>query len=158
MRSNLLETMIGAVVLLTAGYFLIFAYQTSGIRGATNGYELIAKFDRVDGLTVGSDVRLSGIKVGTIIAQTIDPQSFQAVVRLAVDGKIKLPEDTAARITAEGLLGSNYLSLEPGGSEKLLESGSEIRLTQGAVNFLDLIGQAIFSSTGGGKSEPEPAP
>jgi phospholipid/cholesterol/gamma-HCH transport system substrate-binding protein len=151
MRSNLVETLIGTIVVVIAAVFLVFAYSTAGVRTGVGGYELMAKFDRVDGLSVGGDVRLSGIKIGSVVSQDLDPQSYVAVVRLNIDSKIKLPEDTAARIASEGLLGGNYLSLEPGGSEVMLKNGGEIKSTQGAVNLLDLIGQAIFGAAGANK-------
>lgn len=163
MRSNVLETLIGAIVLVAAGYFLVFAYNVTGMGGAANGYVLTAKFDRIDGITVGSDVRLAGVKVGTVSGQRLDPKTFQAVLEMDIDQAIALPDDSAVKIAASGLLGDNYLSLEPGGSANMLASGGEIQFTQGSVNIMDLISQAIFSSAGGGgaaepSSEPKPAP
>lgn len=146
MRHNLVETLMGAVVLVVAFAFLAFAYTNTDIR-AVKGYELKARFDRVDGLTVGSDVRLSGIKVGTVTGQELDPHSYQAVVRFSVDPSVKLPEDTSAKITSEGLLGSNYLALSPGASDVMLEPGEDIAYTQGAVDFLSLISK--FADGGG---------
>jgi phospholipid/cholesterol/gamma-HCH transport system substrate-binding protein len=144
MSGNLVESMIGAVVLLVAGAFLAFAYTSSGAQ-AIHGYELIAKFDRIDGLSPGNDVKLSGIKIGTIIEQSLDPDTFFAVVRMEIDSAIRLPDDSSAKITSEGLLGGNYLALEPGGSDELLEAGDEIYITQGSVDLLGLISQAVFS-------------
>jgi phospholipid/cholesterol/gamma-HCH transport system substrate-binding protein len=155
MGSHFVETLVGTVVVVVAAVFLVFAYSTAGVRTGVGGYELVAKFDRVDGLNIGSDVRLSGIKIGSITRQELDPKSYVAVVHLNVDGTVKLPEDSAARIASEGLLGGNYLSLEPGGSEVMLKAGSEIKFTQGAVNLLDLIGQAIFGAAGGGAKPAE---
>jgi phospholipid/cholesterol/gamma-HCH transport system substrate-binding protein len=153
MQGNVVETLIGAVVLVVAGVFLVFAYSTAGVRGTVQGYELVAKFSRVDGLSVGSDVRVSGIKVGTVTGQTLDPASYYAVVRMTVDKAVPMPEDSSARILSAGLLGASYLALEPGGSAKMLGNGGEIRATQGAVNIMDLIGQAVF---GGAGAKPAP--
>lgn len=150
MGGNLVETLIGAVVLAVAGIFLAFGYSTSAI-STGGGYPLIAKFDRVDGLVVGSDVRMSGIKIGTIISQQLDPATYQAIIKMNIDPKVKLPDDSSAKITSEGLLGKIYLSLEAGGSEDYLKNGQEIRFTQGSIDLMSLIGQAIFSATG--KSE-----
>ncbi|GLQ07049.1 outer membrane lipid asymmetry maintenance protein MlaD [Sneathiella chinensis] len=152
MGNQIVETVIGGVVLAFAAIFLIFAYRTADIGSGGNGVHLTARFDQIDGLNVGSDVRMSGIKVGTVTSQDLDPQTFQAIVGLSVDSAIKLPEDTAAKVASEGLLGGSYLALEPGGADELLESGDEITYTQSAVNLMDLIGQAIFSA-GSGKSE-----
>lgn len=157
MGSHFVETLVGTVVVVVAAVFLVFAYSSVGLRSSVGGYELVAKFDRVDGLNIGSDVRMSGIKVGSITRQELDPKTYVAVVRLTVDGVVKVPEDSAARIASEGLLGGNYLSLEPGGSDVMLKEGSEIKFTQGAVNLLDLIGQAIFGAAGGGAKPAQPA-
>ena len=150
MNGNLVETLIGAVVLAVALFFLAFAYSTAGVGGGLSGYELQARFNRADGLVVGGDVRLSGIKIGTITRQSLDPQTYSAVVSFSVDERYQLPEDSAVKIASEGLLGGNYLSVEPGGSDRMLKAGDEVKFTQGSVNLMDLIGQAIFSATGGG--------
>lgn len=147
MGGNLVETLIGAAVLAVAGIFLAFGYTTSSI-GSDGDFKLIAKFDRIDGLTMGSDVRMSGIKVGTVIAQRLDPATYQAVVEMDIEQGIQLPDDSSAKITSEGLLGATYMSLEAGGSDDMLESGDEIRFTQGSIDLMSLIGQAIFSATG----------
>lgn len=156
MRGNFVETLIGALVVLIAASFLFFAYRSAGV-AKVGGYPVQAKFDRVDGLVVGSDVRLSGIKIGTITAQTLDPDSFRAVVRFDVDSGIKLPDDSSAKIASNGLLGANYLSVEPGGSDTYLQPNGEIKFTQGSINLLDLIAQAIFGATGGKSSATTPA-
>ncbi|RMF07570.1 MAG: outer membrane lipid asymmetry maintenance protein MlaD [Alphaproteobacteria bacterium] len=138
MRHNLVETLMGAVVLAAAGAFIAFAYTNTDMR-AVNGYELTARFDRIDGLPIGADVRLSGIKVGTVVGQELDRDTYYAVVRFTVDNSVRLPEDTIAKITSEGLLGSNYLALDPGVSDVMLEPGDEIVDTQGAIDFLTLL-------------------
>lgn len=147
MGGNIVETLIGAAVLAVAGIFLAFGYSTSSIN-SDGGFRLIAKFDRVDGLTTGSDVRMSGIKIGTVVDQRLDPATYQAVIEMDIDRKVQLPDDSSVKITSEGLLGATYMSLEAGGSEDLLENGSEIRFTQGSIDIMSLIGQAIFSATG----------
>jgi phospholipid/cholesterol/gamma-HCH transport system substrate-binding protein len=161
MRRSVIETIMGAVVLVVAGLFLFFAYSSSNVR-ATDGYELVARFNRVDGLANGSDVRMSGIKVGSVIAQSLDPNTYRAIVRLSLDSSIKLPEDTTARIQSDGLLGNAYMVLEPGGSEEMIPPGGTIAYTQDAVNLVDLLGRFIFSSpasdSGGGPGAAAPAP
>jgi phospholipid/cholesterol/gamma-HCH transport system substrate-binding protein len=159
MSGNLVETLIGAVVLLVAGFFLAFAYTTGGVgSGRVGGYELQARFNRADGLVNGGDVRLSGIKIGTITKQALDPKTFDAIVTFSVDSRYQLPDDSAVKIASEGLLGGNFISVEPGGSEAMLKPGSEVKFTQGSVNLMDLIGQAIFSATGaGGNGKEKPA-
>jgi len=147
MQSNFVETLIGAIVVVIAGVFLFYGYTNSGMRSEA-GYQVTAEFNRVDGLATGSDVRLSGIKVGTVVSQTIDPKNYKAVVTMNLANDVKIPDDSSAKITSEGLLGSNYVALTPGGSEDYLQNGSQIDFTQGSVDLMGLIGQAVFSATG----------
>ncbi|RME62666.1 MAG: outer membrane lipid asymmetry maintenance protein MlaD [Alphaproteobacteria bacterium] len=150
MKSNMVEAMIGAVVLLVAGLFVSYTYARTDI-GRASGYEYIARFNRADGLAVGADVRVSGIKVGTVTRQELDPKTFQALVRFTVAKNIALPADTFVKISSEGLLGGNYLNVEPGGLDEILEPGQEVEFATGSVDLMSLIGQAIFSATDGGK-------
>lgn len=152
MSSNLVESLIGALVLVIAGWFLVFAYErTDG--AVAGGYTLTARFERIDGLGVGADVRLSGIKVGAIVGSELDPQTYQAIVRFSVAENVKLPMDTAAAITSEGLLGGTYLSLRPGGSLENLEPGDEIQETQDAIDLLGLIGKFMYGDSDAKKEE-----
>lgn len=153
MSSNIIETVIGAVVLAFAAIFLVFAYRTADIAPSQGGIELTAAFDNVDGLTIGSDVRMSGIKVGAITSQKLDPKSYRAIVSISLNSGVELPEDSSAKITSSGLLGSNYMALQPGGSEDMLKEGGVISYTQSALNLQDLIGQAIFNSSSGSKKK-----
>ena len=154
MSRNIVETLLGAVVLAVALGFLAWAYGRSDA-GDPGGYTLRAKFDRVDGLDTGGDVRISGIKVGQVLAQELDPATYRAQVTFSVRNGIELPADSSAAVVSSGLLGGKYLSLVPGGDEKLLADGEEITLTQSSVNLEDLIGRYIFSGQGGqGGAEP----
>lgn len=157
MQNNLVETLIGAIVVAIAAVFLFYGYKTAGVRD-TDGYKVEARFDRVDGLTNGSDVRLSGIKVGTVVGQKLDPQSYQAVVVLRLDSAIPVPDDSNARITSSGLLGNSYVALTPGGSPDMLKDGGEIQFTQGSVDLIGLLGQAIFSTKSSGEKGSDAAP
>lgn len=152
MSNNVVETVLGAVVLAVAVMFLVFAYRTADI-APTSGYGLVAKFDRIDGLTVGADVRMSGIKIGTVTGTELEQPSFLALVRINVANAVEVPDDSAIRVLSDGLLGDTYLSVEPGGAENALKAGDSFRFAQGAVNLMDLVGQAIYStgSSGGGK-------
>jgi phospholipid/cholesterol/gamma-HCH transport system substrate-binding protein len=149
MTRNLLETLLGAIVLIVAIVFLGFAYNASQLADAS-GYELIAKFDRVDGLQRGSDVRIGGIKVGTVINQRLDPVTYRAEVRFTVQDDVEVPADSSISVAMDGLLGGKYLSLVPGGDIEMLAAGDEVILTQSAINLEDLIGQLIFSQGSGG--------
>ena len=155
MGHNLIETMMGALVLLVAGLFLGFAYNSTNLR-TTGGYEVIAKFDRVDGLARGADVKLSGIKIGSVIEQRLDPQRFLAVIRMSIDPAIKLPTDTVAQVTSEGLLGGAFVALVPGGDDKVIAPGGEIKFTQAPVNIVQLLGKFMFSQGDKGSSGAAP--
>jgi len=145
-RRSIAEVLTGAIVLVVAAGFLAYAIGHSG-RGAAPGYTLYARFDHVDGLAVGADVRLAGVKVGSVTGQTIDPKTFLATVSFTVRSGLQLPKDTSASITSEGLLGGNYLSLAPGGDEAMLQPGQTITITQSAVNLEELLGKFIFSAS-----------
>ncbi len=146
MTRNLLETLLGAIVLIVAIVFLGFAYNASQL-GDDSGYELIARFDRVDGLQRGADVRIGGIKIGTVIDQNLDPTTYRAEVRFTIRDDVKLPTDSSVAVASDGLLGGKYLSLVPGGDVDMLAAGDEITLTQSAINLEDLIGRFIFSQS-----------
>lgn len=145
MKDSLVETLVGAAVLLVAAMFVIYGYSVTE-SDTGDGYMLSAQFDRVDGLTIGSDVRMSGIKIGTVTGLDLDPQSYYANAEFAIGAGIELPDDTSAKITSEGLLGGNYISLSPGGSEDMLSEGDEILYTQGSVDLIGLVSQALFSA------------
>lgn len=145
MKTNLLEVGMGAFVLLVCGVFAVFVYSKCQWQSSSN-YEVIAKFDRIDGLTRGSDVRLSGVKVGNIKTISLDPQTYLAVVHMSLAPHVKLPQDTSAEIVSDGLLGGKIMALIPGGDEALIPQGGEIKFTQAAVSLESLIGQFIFNS------------
>lgn len=157
MNGNLFEALIGAVVLVVAALFLVFAFTSANI-GAVEGYEVVAKFDRIDGLNVGSDVRLSGIKVGTVTKQDLDHETFLAVVRMSIDPAIQLPIDSSAQIVTDGLLGGKFMAIVPGGDLENIEPGGEITFTQSPIILENLIGQLIFGAGNGDSTEEEAAP
>jgi len=143
MGKNIFETLVGAVVLVVAAGFVFIAYKSGNV-ATSNGYTITAKFDRIDGLSIGSDVRISGLKVGSVVGQDIDQQSYEAVVKVSIIDKYKLPEDSSAEIVSDGLLGSKYMALVPGGSDNMLKNGDEIKITQSAISIESLIGKYIF--------------
>lgn len=151
MRNNLLEALMGAIVLTVAAIFLGFAYTTSQT-SAVKGYYLQASFNRIDGLNLGGDVKLSGVKVGTITKIDIDPQSYQAIVTFSLRSNLLIPDDSSAEITSESLLGGKYLALVPGGSEVYLTEGQSIENTQSSLSFEGLISKFILNQ-GEGKKE-----
>jgi phospholipid/cholesterol/gamma-HCH transport system substrate-binding protein len=154
MTGNVIETVMGGVVLVVAALFLFFAYTTSQVR-AVQGYQLTAQFDSVSGIHDGSDVRIAGVKVGSIVSETLDPKTFLADVRMSIDPAYKLPDDTVAEILSAGLLGDRFMALVPGGSEQMIPPGGRIKFTQSPVSLENLIGQMIFSQPGAQKKPGE---
>ncbi|WP_149999304.1 outer membrane lipid asymmetry maintenance protein MlaD [Iodidimonas gelatinilytica] len=152
MGGNLVESLIGAVVLVVASVFLYVAYSTTGVGGG-DGYPLEARFDRVGGLSMGADVRMSGIKIGTVTEQRLDPESFQAVIRFTVDKSLSLPTDSFAKITSDGLLGDTYVDVQPGGVPEYLQPGDEVAFTQGPIDLFGLISKAVYSGDAGSSEE-----
>lgn len=149
MRRNPIETVLGAVVLVIAAIFLFFAYSTAQV-ATRDGYEVEATFLKVGGLQVGSDVRISGVNVGTVVDQSLDHQTYEARVRLVIDPAVSLPKDTVASIVGDGLLGGKYVDLRPGQSSSMIQGGGVIENSQDFQSLEDLVGEIIFLATGGG--------
>lgn len=145
-RRNAAEILAGLAVIVVAAGFLAYALATSG-SASVPGYTLSAEFDRIDGLNVGSDVRMAGVKVGSVTETTIDPKTYLAIVDFTVRKDIQLPSDSSASIASQSLLGGNYLALVPGGSETMLKPDARVTITQGSVSLEDLLGKFIFSVT-----------
>ena len=144
MKRNVIETVLGAVVLTAALVFLVFSYSTANV-GSVSGYDLTANFATTGGLAVGDDVVISGVKIGSVTRVDLDPNTYLARVTMDVDPSVRLPDDTAALISSESLLGGKYLALEPGASEDILPPGGRIQYTQSPQNLEQLLGQFIFS-------------
>jgi phospholipid/cholesterol/gamma-HCH transport system substrate-binding protein len=142
---NIVETIVGALVLAVAGLFVFYAFAKSDTR-TPNGYEITARFGRVDGLKRGADVTLSGVKVGTVSAIDLDRKSYQAVVHMVVASNVELPIDTNAKIVSESLLGGMVVVLEPGGDKQMIKSGGEIEKTQDAISLTELIAKMMYGS------------
>lgn len=147
MANSVAEAIIGAVVLVTAAGFALYAGQTSGHGFGQSEIPLSAKFRDANGISVGTDVRVAGIKVGSITALSLDPQSYQAQVTFTVPATLQVPDDSDVKIASEGLLGGNFLSVTPGASETMLAAGDEITNTQGSIDLLNLL---MRFGTGGG--------
>ena len=152
MNGNIVETLVGAVVLVVAAGFLWFAVGRADV-GSVTGYELSARFQNVSGINVGSDVMVGGIKVGSVIDQRLDPSSFEAVLVLSVRNDLKLPLDSSIRIATAGLLGGNFLTIDPGADEEMMEAGDEFEFTQSAIDLSDLISRAVHGASSGSGSK-----
>jgi phospholipid/cholesterol/gamma-HCH transport system substrate-binding protein len=150
MQNNTVETLIGALVVTVAVAFLFFAYTTTG-SGSVGGYDLQARFSSADGIVTGTDVRLHGIKVGTVSTLSLDPKSYAAIVHLNIHNDVPIPDDSSIKITSSGILGNSYLAIQPGGSDAMLKAGGQITNTQGSVDFMSLIARAIYGNSSGSK-------
>ena len=149
------ETIVGAIVAFVAIGFFVFAAAQAGATSGANGYELTARFQRVDGVGVGSDVRVSGVKVGVVRAVGLDPDTYDARLTLSIDGNIQVLDDSTARIATDGLLGGGYVAIEPAGFDAL-PAGGEIPNTQGSVDLLTVL--ASFAQGSGQSETQEEAP
>lgn len=162
MSENASEVIAGGVVLALAIGFLVYAGQNTSYASRAGSYELTASFRSVEGITVGSDVKLAGVKVGTITRLDLNPTTYFADARIAMKDGILLPEDSAILISSEGLLGGNYVEVIPGGSLVNLEPGDEIEDTQGAVSLVSLlmkfVGNGAKDAVGGGDGAETAAP
>ena len=147
MKSNTFEAIIGALVITLSIVFLYFGFSSIKLNNSDN-YNISALFNRIDGIKIGSDIRMSGIKIGSVSKQELDNKSFEAKVSMSIDSKILIPDDSSAKITSDGLLGGNYISIEPGGSDIFLSNDEEIFFTQGSVDLIGLVGEALFSVEG----------
>lgn len=151
MAQNPSEVIVGGLVLAVAVGFVVYAANATGFTRDRGGYELKASFRAADGIRVGTDVRLAGVKVGSVTAMELNPQTFFADTRISVRDGIVLPEDTVLAVSSEGLLGGNFLELVPGGSPDNLAAGAEIEDTQGSVSLISLLMKFVTGS--GGESE-----
>ena len=156
-RHGIAETLVGAGVLVVAAAFLVFAISRTG-RATSAGYRLQASFERIDGLAVGADVRIAGVKVGSVLAERLDPKTYQANVTMSVGQGIQLPKDSSAEIASESLLGGKYLNLSPGGDTVMLAPGGTISITQSSINLEQLVGKFIFGGGTGAKPETPATP
>jgi phospholipid/cholesterol/gamma-HCH transport system substrate-binding protein len=152
MERNTLETVLGAVVLLVAGWFLYLVYAQTNVGAEASGYPLELRFDSGGSTGIGTDVRIAGVKVGSVINQQFDAKAYQAVVTIEMDHSVKLPKDTSAVVTSDGLLGDNYILLNIGGDTEMLAAGERIRNVQGAINLADLINKFVVGTDSGGAS------
>lgn len=149
MSENATEVFVGGAVLAAAVGFFLYAGQVTGFEEAGDAYQLTASFRSADGLGVGTDVRLAGVRVGSVTALDLNPDTFRADVDFTVAGSIEIPDDTQAVIASEGLLGGNFLELVPGGSAFNLAPGDEVYETQSAVSLTTLIMRAVGGGEGG---------
>lgn len=139
MSHSTTEVLVGGVVLAAALGFGLHAMQAAGIGAPEQGYDLRASFRSLEGVSVGTDVRLAGVKVGSVTGIALDPETYRAETTFDIRNDIRIPDDSAVLVASEGLLGGNYVEISPGGSLFYYEPGDEITDTQGAVSLLSLL-------------------
>jgi len=147
MNHNAIETVLGALVLCVAGFFLVFALGAADMKHVS-GYNVYANFSKADGINPGLDVRISGVKVGTVEKMELDPKTYLAKITLTILPDIKLPTDTVAKVASESLLGGKYMALEPGADDSMIKPNGQIQFTQASLNLEEMIGKFIFSTAG----------
>lgn len=152
MNKKPVETIMGIVVVFVAAFFLYFAYNVSDLQ-VVKGYTVTAKFLKVGGLNVGSDVRINGIKVGTVVAQNLDNKDFVADVKMSLSSNINLPKDSTAIIVGDGLMGDKFVKIEPGKDKEFLKNGDVISNTKDFKTMEDMVGEIIFMVTDNGNAE-----
>lgn len=142
------EILAGAAVLAVAAGFALYAVRGSGVVSEPSSYPLSASFRSVEGVSVGTDVRLAGVKVGTVTALALNPETFFADATISMRKDVALPVDSTIMISSEGLLGGTFVEVQPGGALETLEPGGEIEDTQGAVSLITL----LMKFAGGGST------
>lgn len=152
MNKRPVETIMGIVVIAVAAFFAYFAYNVSDLQ-VVKGYNVTAKFLKVGGLTVGSDVRINGIKVGTVVGQNLDDSDFPADVKMSLSSNVHLPVDSVASIVSDGLVGDKFIKIEPGHGKEMLKDGDVIQNTKDFKTLEDMVGEIIFMVTDNGSGE-----
>ena len=153
-QNNIAESLIGAAVVAIALVVAALAYYRTGSAGPS-GYEINAKLSKADGLAVGTDVRLAGIKVGTVSDLTLDPRTYLVTVHMNIQHDVQLPVDSSILVTQAGFLGGQYLSITPGGEDKMMTAGATFENAQGSIDVMGLVGRF---ATGGSTSNVPPPP
>jgi len=157
MTRKLPELVTGFAILIIAAVFLVYALRGAGAL-TSGGYPLQAQFSSIGGLTTGADVKIGGVTIGHVADEHLDPVTYAAIVQLVIDSNIKIPDDSSAAVSSDGLLGGDYIAVAPGGSNSMLAPGASFPVTQSAINIEDLLGKFIFSMGGSSSSKPASTP
>ena len=157
MGRNAVETVMGAVVLMVAAFFVYFTYTSANVQ-TVRGYDITARFLKIGGLNEGSDVRISGIKVGSVTEHRLDGETYDAVVSLSISPEVKIPDDSVASIASSGMLGDKYVRLEPGESKNYVAAGGELKKTKDYRSLEDQVGEIIFLATSPGGEDKDKSP
>ena len=152
MRESLFEALVGVVVVAVAGFFLVFSLSQRSDASTGDSYDLIAKFDRADGVSPGTDVRVAGVKVGTVRSVKLDQTTFKAEATLAIKKDVQIPEESAAQIQSDSLLGGSYIHIQISGMPDNMQPGSKFEYTRGSMDILGILLEAV-GGLGGGESK-----
>jgi len=148
MSHNTTEVLVGGAVLAAAIAFGVYAGQSTGLTSSSRGYELGASFRSLEGVTVGTDVRLAGVKIGTVTGVALNPETYRADTTISVQDSVQIPDDSSAVVSSEGLLGGNFVEIMPGGSLGYFVPGDEILDTQGSVSLVSLLLKFVSGGSG----------
>jgi len=147
MKRNYFEILIGLAVVLIAAYFFIYTYTKTGQQATEKNYFVKAKFSNISGILRGSDVMISGVKIGAVQEVELNRNTYMAEITLKISDKIKLPKDSAVSILSAGLMGGKYISISPGSEEEILKDGDIISYTQSSINLEDIINKVVTGLT-----------
>ena len=145
MSNSKIETAVGGIVLLAAIGFILYVANATNSVGGNNGLTLKASFRSADGIAAGTDVRMAGVKIGTVTDMRLDPESFRAEVKFSLRENLKIPDDSGVAVSQDGLLGGSFVEIIPGGSEFKLQDGEEFLDTQGSVSLVSLLLKFVSS-------------
>jgi phospholipid/cholesterol/gamma-HCH transport system substrate-binding protein len=155
MRESLFESLVGVLVVAVAGIFLFFSLQQRSEAAPADSYQLVAKFNRVDGISAGSDVRMAGVKIGAVNTIALDPKSYKAVVSFTVKKGVQVPDDSTAQVLSDGLLGGAYLGIMVGGSFDYIPEGGTVEFTRGSVDLLTVLAEVAGGAAGNNNNKEE---
>lgn len=139
MKNNFIETAIGALVVVGAIGFLFYASNIVGLSNPEGGNKITASFRSAEGVSLGTDVRMAGVKIGTVTGMSLSPTTYRAEIVVSIYDDIAIPDDSMISVSSEGLLGGNFIEIIPGASEFAVEDGGEIEDTQGSISFINLL-------------------
>ena len=154
LKRRTLEILVGALVMLIAYGFVHFSYSSSKVKTA-QGYPINLRFHKIGTIKDGAEVKVAGVTVGRVARMSLDRDSYEVVMQVTVQDNLKLPKDTKAAITTDGLLGNKYVKIEPGQSKDMLKPGEYIAQTKDALSIEDLVTKIVQLAVGGDEDDKE---
>jgi phospholipid/cholesterol/gamma-HCH transport system substrate-binding protein len=153
-QSNAAEVITGAIAIVVAVALLGLIYLHNG-SSSLSGYEITAKIDKADGLGVGTDVRLAGIKIGSVTSFSLDPNNFLVTVHMNIHDDVKIPTDSSLAVSQSSILGSQYIVIQPGGDSTNIQPGGTVSNATGSIDLLGLINR-MMAPPSSSQSAPKP--